>query len=58
MRKRNKNQTPNPKAVTRDNMRDTSDRTLSPAVSRLLGIVSNKSAARRYHQYLVEKYGR
>ena len=58
MRKRNKNHTPNPKAVARDKMRDMSDRTLPPAVSRLLGIVSNKGAVSRYHRYLVDKYVR
>ena len=37
---------------------DGSENTLSPAVSRLLGIVSNKSAVKHYRQHLVEKYGR
>lgn len=30
---------------------------LSPMVSRLLGIASDKNAVDRYHQHLVEKYG-
>ncbi len=31
---------------------------LSPAVSRLLGIASDKNAMKRYREHLVEKYGR
>lgn len=37
---------------------DESENTLTPAVSRLLGIVSSKDAVKRYRQHLVEKYGR
>jgi hypothetical protein len=58
MRKRNKNQTPDPKVLTSDKMRDTSERALTPVVSRLLGLVSNTDAVKRYHEYLVEKYDR
>jgi hypothetical protein len=37
---------------------DQPDIRLTPVVSRLLGIVSDKDAMQRYRQYLVEKYGR
>ena len=37
---------------------DDTEITLSPAVSRLLGVASDKSSVKRYRQHLVEKYGR
>jgi hypothetical protein len=37
---------------------DESEVHLTPAVSRLLGIASDKDAVKHYRQYLIEKYGR
>jgi hypothetical protein len=34
------------------------DSDFSPTVRRLVGLVSDKNAVKRYHQHLVEKYGR
>lgn len=37
---------------------DEAERTLAPAVRRLLGLASGKNAVKHYRQHLVEKYGR
>jgi len=37
---------------------DDADSDFSPTVQRLVGLVSDKNAVKRYHQHLVEKYGR
>lgn len=62
MTKRNENRPPDAEAVTsvkrHDERYETAERRLSPAVTRLLGIVSDKDAMKQYRQYLVEKYGR
>jgi hypothetical protein len=39
-------------------LEDESDLRLTPVVSRLIGIVSDKDAVKHYRQHLVEKYGR
>jgi len=37
---------------------DDTERSLSPAVRRLLGIASDKDAVKQYRQHLIKKYGR
>jgi hypothetical protein len=39
-------------------LEDESELRLTPVVSRLIGIVSDKDAVKHYRQHLVEKYGR